>query len=112
MLTLSSPLGPQRTIRTKRATQKIHHRLERRNPISSRKTADQLGISRTSVRRILRNNLGLPPYKIQDEPLLINEHKEKRVKFPTWIRTNLRKENTMKILFSEEMFDIDEIYNS
>ena len=112
-INLSSPPGRQRTIRTKGAIQKIKHRLERRKPVSSRKTARQLGISRTNVRRILRNDLGLRVYKIQNEPLLSNEHKEKRVKFVNWIRTNFRKENTMKILFSDEkMFDIDGIYNS
>ena len=45
--------------------------------------------------------------------MLPNEHKEKRVKFANWIRANFRKENTMKILFSDEkMFDIDGIYSS
>ena len=37
---------------------------------------------------------------------------KKRIKFANWIRTNFRKENTMKILLSNEMFDIDGIYNS
>ena len=56
---------------------------------------------------------GQRAYKIQNESLLTNEHKEKRVKFANWIRTKFRKENTMKILFSDEkMFDIDGIYNS
>ena len=85
---LSSPPGSQRTIRTKRAIQKIKHRLERRKPILSRKTARQLGVSRTSIRRIRRNGLRLRAYKVQNEPLLTNEHKEKRVKFASWIRTN------------------------
>ena len=50
---------------------------------------------------------------MQKEPLLTNEHKEKRMKFANWIRTNFRKENTMNILFLDEnMFDIDGIYNS
>ena len=36
-----------------------------------------------------------------------------RLKFAKWIRTNFRKENTMKILFSDEkLFDIDGIYDS
>ena len=61
--------------------QKIKHRLERLKSVSSRKTARQLGISSLSVRRILRNDLGLRAYKIQNEPLLTNEHKDKRVKF-------------------------------
>ena len=51
-------------------------------------------------------------YKIQNESLLTNEYKEKRVKFANWIRMNFRKQNTMKILFSDEMLDIDGIYNS
>ena len=50
---------------------------------------------------------------MQKEALLTDEHKEKRVKFANWIRTNFRKENTMNILFSEEkMFYIDGDYNS
>ena len=37
----------------------------------------------------------------------------KRLKFSNWLRTNFRKEDTMKILFSDEkLFDIDGIYNS
>ena len=105
-------MGRQRTIRTKGAILKIKHRLERRKPVSSRKTAGQLGISTISIRRILRNDLGLQAYKLQNESLLINEHKEKRVNFANWLRTNFRKENTMKVLFSDETFDIDGSYNS
>ena len=49
---------------------------------------------------------------MQKETLLTNEHKEKRMKFANWIRTNFRKENTMNILFSDEKtFDIDGVYN-
>ena len=45
--------------------------------------------------------------------MLIDEHKAKRLKFLNWLRTNFRKEDTMKILFSDEkLFDIDEIYNA
>ena len=45
--------------------------------------------------------------------MLTNEHKEKRIQFANWIRTNFRKENTMKIVFSDEkMFDIYGVYNS
>ena len=58
-INLSSPPGRQRTNRTKGTIQKIKHRRERRKPLSSRKTARQLGIPRTSNRKILRNDLGL-----------------------------------------------------
>ena len=50
---------------------------------------------------------------MQKEPLPTVEHKEKRMNFANWIRTNFRKENTMNILFSDgKMFDIDGVYNS
>ena len=58
-INLSSPPDRQRTIRTKGAIQKIKHKLERRKPLSSRKTARELCICRTSVQRILRKDLGL-----------------------------------------------------
>ncbi|CAF1138777.1 unnamed protein product [Didymodactylos carnosus] len=49
----------------------------------------------------------------QVEPLLTDDHKIKRQKFANWIRTNFRKEETMRILFSDEkMFDIDGVYNA
>ena len=83
-------------------------RLNRRKPLSSRKLARELGISRSSVQRILKSDLELQAYQIQKEPLLTDEHKEKRMKFANWIRTNFRKENTMNVLFSDEkIFDID-----
>ena len=45
--------------------------------------------------------------------MLTEEHKAKRLKFENWLRTNFRKEDTMKILFSDEkLLDIDGIYNS
>ena len=44
---------------------------------------------------------------MQNESILTDGHKV------NWIRTNVRKEDTMKILFSDEkLIDIDEIYNS
>jgi inhibitor of nuclear factor kappa-B kinase subunit alpha len=111
-INLTKPPGRSRTIRTKSAIKKVKHRVERRKSVSSRKVARELGISRTSVQRILKNDLGLQAYKIQNEPLLTDEHKEKRIQFANWIRTNFRNEDTMKILFSDEkMFDIDGVYN-
>ncbi|CAF5072708.1 unnamed protein product, partial [Rotaria magnacalcarata] len=112
-INLSKPPGRPRTIRTSANIQKVKHRLERRRTVSSRKLSRELGISRTSVRRVLKNDLELHAYKVQNEPMLTDEHKEKRIQFANWIRTNFRKEDTMKILFSDEkMFDIDGVYNS
>lgn len=79
--------------------------MNRRKRVSSRKLACEWSISRTRVQRTLKDNLKLHAYK--------DEHEEKRIRFSNWIRTNFRKEDTMKILFSDEkMFDIDGVYNS
>ena len=65
------------------------------------------------AQRILREDLGCRPYKYVVEPALTEEHKVKRKKFANWIRTNFRKQETLKILFSDEkMFDIDGVYNT
>ena len=84
---LVNPLRCSRTIRTKAAIQKVKRRLNRRKPLSSRKLARDLGISRSSVQRILKNELKLQAYKIQKEPLLTYEHKEK-MQFANWMRAN------------------------
>ena len=87
--------------------------LNRRNLLSSRKLAHELGTSQGSVQRILKNTLKLQAYKMQNEPMFTDEHKAKRLKFAKWARTNFRKEDMMKVLFSDEkLFDIDGIYNS
>ena len=62
---LVDPRDCSRTIRTKAAIQKIKRRLNRRKPLSSGKSARELGISRSSVWRILKNDLELREYKMQ-----------------------------------------------
>ena len=105
--------GRLRTIRTKNMIQKVKTRLKRKKRVSSRKLAQEFDISRTSVRRILRTDLGLRPYKKRIVPLMTVAQKLKRKKFANWVRTNFKKENTLKILFSDEkLFDIDGMYNA
>ena len=61
----------------------------------------------------MEKDLGLRPYKKVIEPLLSNDQKIQRKKFANWLRTNFRKEDTLRILFSDEkFFDIDGVYNS
>ena len=103
---LNAPPGRPRTIRTRESIQKVKTRLNIKKPVSTRKLSRELNISRTSVRRILKDDLALRPYKKIVEPRLTDEHKKKRKTFSNWIRTNFRKEDSMK------MFDIDGIYNS
>lgn len=107
---LNVPPDRTRTIRTRESIQKVKTRLNRRKPVSTRKLLRELNFSRTSVRRILKDDLALRPYKKIVEPRLTDKHKKNRKTFSNWMRTNLRKEDTMKILLSDEkMFDIDGI---
>ncbi|CAF3331590.1 unnamed protein product [Rotaria socialis] len=99
--------GRPRIFRTKKTIQKVKNRLKRR------KLAQELAISRTSVRRVLKDDLGLRLYKKRIVPLMTDAQKAKRKTFANWVRTNFKKEDTLKILFSDEkMFDIDGIYNA
>ena len=105
---LSSPPGGSRFARTKGNIQKIKHRLHRKKRVSAGKLSMELNISERSVRRIIKKDVGLRPYKKVIEPLLSNDQKIKRKKFANWVRTNFRKDDTMRILFSDEkFFDID-----
>ena len=71
------------------------------------------GGSATSIRRRLKIDLEFKPYKKIIEPSLSNDQKIKRKQFANWLRTNFRKEDTLRILFSDEkFFDIDGVYNS
>ena len=75
--------------------------------------SNELNISRTSVQRILQKDLNLQVYKHRVESLLTNGQKVKRIKFANWIRNHFRKEQTLKILFSDEkFFDLNGMYNA
>jgi hypothetical protein len=112
-INISSPPGCPRLIRTPGAIQKVKNRTKRKKRLSVRKLSNDLNISQISINRILKIDLGYRPYKKIIEPFLTDAHKAGRKKFANWVRTNFRKEQTMKILFSDEkMFDIDGVYNS
>jgi hypothetical protein len=88
-------------------------RVNRRKKVTLRIPVRELGMSRTSVLRVLCADLELRAYKVQIKPLLTDEHKEKRIRFSNWIRTSFRKKDRIKVLSSEEKkFDIDVVYNS
>ena len=56
-INLYKPLGRPRIIRTKGEIEKVKTRLNRQNLVLSRKFADELAISRSSVQRIFQNDL-------------------------------------------------------
>ncbi|CAF2053503.1 unnamed protein product [Rotaria magnacalcarata] len=102
-----------RTVRTAANIHKVKQRHDRLRIFSCRKIARDLRISRTSAQRSLKDDLKLKSYKEKTQPKTSEAQKAKRLKFANWIRTNFRKEDTLRFLFSDEkMFDIDGVYNS
>lgn len=87
-INLSKPSGRPRLVRTKGNIRKVKNRLRRKRKVSAQRISMELDIPETSVRRILKNDLGLHPYKKIIEPLLSDDHKFKRKKFANWVRTN------------------------
>ena len=109
---LPTPPGGLRFARISKTIQKVKHKLNQQM-VSVRSLAKDYSISKSSAHRILKDNLKLCAYKMRIEPKLTEEHKNKRKKFVNWVGHNFRKENTMRILFSDEkIFDLDDMYNS
>ncbi len=79
-INLAKSSGRLRLIRTKAAINKVKRKMEKCK-VSSRKLALELGLSRRSVQRILREDLGYRFYKYLIEPALTEEHKIKRKQF-------------------------------
>ena len=72
-----------------------------------------LRISRTSAQRIFKDDLKLKSYRKKVQKKLSEDQKAERLKFANWIRTNFRKDGTLRFLFSDEkLFNIDGVYNS
>jgi hypothetical protein len=81
--------------------------------VPKRKLARELNISATSAHRILTIDFGCHAYKIIKELAIKERQKTDRKAFAAWVLQNFRKEDTRKILFSDEKnFNIDGVYNS
>ena len=81
--------------------------------MSVRKLAGELDISNGSLVRILEQDLGYRLRKKRVQSALTGFEKSKKMKFANWLRHNFRKEDTLRILFSnEKMFDLDGMYNA
>jgi len=77
----------------------------RENPRRSiSRRSQELGLSATSTWRILRQDLGLHPYKIQlTQELKVNDHRQRRV-FADWVLEHLEVNPNFakQIIFSDE----------
>ena len=101
-----------RTVRTKNIIVKVKKTFQRKARQSVHKMARQLGISERSLRRIVKEDLGLHGYRITIQPKLTDAQKQARITFGYWVRRSLTKASIRKILFSDEKyFTVDGIFN-
>ncbi|CAF3959237.1 unnamed protein product, partial [Rotaria magnacalcarata] len=78
----------------------------------ARSLAKKLNVSRSTVRRIIKDDLGYKAFVKRVAPKLTEKQKIKRKSFGLWVRKNIRKSMTAQILFSDEKrFDLDGMYN-
>jgi predicted 2-oxoglutarate/Fe(II)-dependent dioxygenase YbiX len=80
---------------------------------STRGISKKLNVHRSTIQRVLKKDLQLKPYRERSIPYLTPLHKKKRIAFVNWVRKNIRKDDSRKILFSDEKkFTINGVYNS
>ena len=91
IISLSSPPGYPRLVRAKANIKKVKDRLRWKSSVSAGKITTKLDILRISVRQILKNDIGLRPYKQIMEPSLSDDQTIKRKKFGNRVRTNFQK---------------------
>jgi transposase len=105
--------GRKRTKRTKSLIHQVHHHLvHAKKKKSARQLAKFHSVSRTTMLRIIKEDLGFKAYIKRVAPKLTDEQKQKRFSFGIWARKNVTKSLSKKILFSDEKrFDIDGVYN-
>lgn len=103
----------KRPVRTKKLIKRVNDCiLSKKQPKSTRKLSKKLNVSRTTIQRIIKKDLGLKSYKKRVIPKVTTVQQAKRRSFAIWARKNVRKDDTKKILFSDEKcFDINGCYN-
>lgn len=111
-INLRSPPGCPKLVRSKALIQKVKQRLSRKKLVSARNLAKTMQVSRSTIRRIIKDDLGYKAYVKRVAPKLTDRQKSKRKSFGIWVQKNIRKSMTKKILFSDEKrFDLNGMYN-
>lgn len=104
--------GRKRTVRTKKLVKNTREKLRRNPRRSASKLALDAGISVTSMRRILKDDLKTSPYKMQKRHELTDNHELMRLERAQNI-LNLMSEGMLpNLVFSDEKkFDVEQCVN-
>lgn len=83
---LQEKQGRPRALRSIENIIEVQHSVKGMPKTSVRKRSQELGMSRMTLSRILKADLGYKPYKIQKKPLLTGSSIEKRLDMCEWLR--------------------------
>ena len=104
--------GRKRTIRTKRMVNNTRENLRTNPRRSATKLAAEAGISQTSMRRILKENLKTFPYKMQKRHELTPTHERMRVERCRHLLNPMEDGMLPNLVFSDEKkFDVEQCVN-
>lgn len=104
--------GKKKTATSPEMVSKVHKRIARNQVRSGRKMARELNISHQSMQRILRNELGLRPYKFQKMHDLTDKQKKVRLQRAKELIRLAESGQIPNIVFSDESpFVIEQYVN-
>lgn len=105
--------GRPRSARTPALKKKVYQRIYKNPRRSARKLARQLNTSRSTIRRIIDEDLGLHPYKKRKVPGLTAAKKKKRLDRSKALFERFPSQNLENLVFSDEkLFNVEESLNS
>ncbi|KAI6658664.1 hypothetical protein LOD99_11009 [Oopsacas minuta] len=84
--------GPKKTVRTPENIKKIKMKLADSPHRATRRLSAEAAISRSSMRRILNDDIGAFPYKIQMQQKKSESNQKKKVQFVTYISKKIEEE--------------------
>lgn len=104
--------GRPRSVNTPRNRSVIRKKITRNPRRSMRRMALELGVSRESVRTIIKKEFKLHPYKFQKAHFLDDKMKAKRLQRCRLLQHRAANNAHRKILFTDEsLFTIEQLYN-
>jgi transposase len=104
--------GRKRSVRTKQLVKNTREKLRRNPRRSAAKLAAEAGVSQTSMRRVLKDDLKTSPYKMQTRHELTDRHERMRLERCQHILDLIEDGTLPNLVFSDEKkFDIEQSVN-
>ena len=102
---IKSPPGKEKTVRVQPIQDQVKTLMRNDMTLSIRQIAQELGISKDSVWKIIRKDLNWYPYKPKNVVPLTERHKGLRVEFSKWLRSKPEDFPNSVIFTDEKMFE-------